>query len=62
MAIIEENCHGPPKPGGGEDQIKSVIAVDITRHDLQAADRSDDLKGLLPCGTELQLNEIGRAG
>ena len=62
VTIIEKNCHGLPKPRCSEDQIESVIAVDIARSDLETAYRRDDLKRLPPGGTELQLNPIICAG
>src|SRR5258707_11465858 len=62
VAVVEENRHGLPKPHGSDDQIKSMIAVDIARDDLKAADRRSHLKRLPPCSTELQLNKVVRAG
>jgi hypothetical protein len=61
MAIIEKDCHGLSKPCRCEDQIKGVIAVDVTRNDLKTAHRRDDLKRLPPGSAELQLNPIVRA-
>jgi len=62
VAIIEEYCHGLPKPGCGEYQIKSVIAVHIARNDLKTAYRRGDLKRLPPGSAELKLDPIVRAG
>jgi hypothetical protein len=62
VAIVEENRHRLPEPSCRQDQIESVITVNVAGNDLQAADRGGDLKGLAGGSTELQLNPVGRAG
>src|SRR5882724_8196249 len=62
VTIIEKNRNGLPKPPCGEDQIESVITVDIARNNLKTTCRRDDLKRLPPGNAELKLNPIVRAG
>jgi hypothetical protein len=61
MTIIQKNGHGLVKPGSGYHQVRSVIAIDIARHNLQPSSRRDDQNGLASRRTELQLNPIIRS-
>jgi hypothetical protein len=58
MAIIEKDCYGLIEPGGAEDQVNSMVSIDIARLDPQAACGRDKSKGLPPGCGELQLNPI----
>ena len=48
MAIIEKDCYGLIEPGGAEDQVNSMVSIDIARLDPQAACWRDKSKGLPP--------------
>ena len=61
MAFIQKNCYGLLKPRRGKDQIRNIIAVDVPRGDLNAAQRCDDPKRLSSGGAELKINPVVRA-
>jgi len=62
VSVVKKNCHRFSRPGCCEDEVKGVIAIDIARNDLEAANRRVDLKYLTACSGELKLNPIVRAG
>ena len=60
MSIIEKNRYGLPEQGASQDQINSMISVDIARRDLKAANTCDNLNGLAPGCREVKLNPVVR--
>src|SRR5277367_504217 len=63
MAIIEKYRHGPSEQSGSQNQINSMISVDVARHDPEAASTCDNLNELrMPGCGELKLNPIVSTG
>jgi hypothetical protein len=62
MTIIEKNRYGLPEQSGSQDQINSMISVDIARRDLKTTNTCNNLNGLVPGCRELQLNPVVTAG
>jgi hypothetical protein len=58
VPIIEIDGYGLIGPGGGNDQINSVIAIDVLGQDPQAARRSHKLYGVPACRAEVEVNGI----
>ena len=58
MTIVEKDCYGLIRPSSREDQVNSMVSVDVARLDPQAACRRDKSNGLLPNFGELKLNPI----
>jgi hypothetical protein len=58
MAVVQENRYRLLKPRSGQNQIRGVVAIDVSRHDFQAASGCDDQNRLaLGCG-DLKLNPV----
>lgn len=63
MTIVQEDCYGLIEPGSGEDQVNSMISIDIARLNPQSACRRDKPNRLPPDCGELKLNPVvSRAG
>lgn len=63
MTIVKKYRHGLSAPCGGDDQIDSVISVDVPRLDPEAAYRSDEVNRLSSDLGEVYLNRVvGCAG
>ena len=58
MAVIEKNRDRLIKPRAGQNQIKGMVAVDVARHDLQAARRGNDQNPLALASRNLQPNPV----
>jgi hypothetical protein len=62
LAIVEKNGHGLPRPGGRENKIDSVIAVNIPRLDRQAARGSNELQRVTTRCRQLELDRVAGRG
>ena len=63
MTIIEKNCYGLFEPSSGENQVNSVVSIDVAGLDRKAARKSGNLNRLLPDCRKLKVNPVvGQGG
>lgn len=60
MPVIQKNCDRTVQQRGGHDNIEKIVAVHISRRELQSANRSHDAYGLPRAGAQLESDPVAR--
>ena len=58
MAVIYKDRDRAAEPGGGNNKVQGIVAVDITKEDLQPADGRGNTQELARSGAQPQSDPI----